>query len=157
MTSRVGPAKSRIARRSLRAFSIILLDIDDFKQINDCYGHLAGDEYLKRFAGLIRDTLRDQDIAGRIGGEEFLIVLPETAIEGAMQLAVRLRKNIEDFVLPVQNQDVRTTVSAGVCQYQRGMNEVSDLLDLADQALYEAKKSEKNKVLRASIPNPVDK
>jgi diguanylate cyclase (GGDEF)-like protein len=143
----------RIARRSQRAFSVILLDIDDFKQINDRFGHLAGDEYLKRLAGLIRDTLRDQDIAGRIGGEEFLIVLPETAIEGAMQLAVRLRMNVEGFVLTVQGQDVRTTISAGVCQYQRGMKDVKELLDLADQALYEAKRSEKNRVMRAAIPN----
>jgi diguanylate cyclase (GGDEF)-like protein len=142
----------RIARRSQRAFSVILLDIDDFKQINDRFGHLAGDEYLKRLAGLIRDTLRDQDIAGRIGGEEFLIVLPETAIEGAMQLAVRLRMNVEGFVLTVQGQDVRTTISAGVCQYQRGMKDVKELLDLADQALYEAKRSEKNRVMRVSIP-----
>jgi diguanylate cyclase (GGDEF)-like protein len=142
----------RIARRSDRAFSVILLDIDDFKQINDRYGHLSGDEYLKRLAGLIRDTLRDQDIAGRIGGEEFLVVLPETAIDGAMQLAVRLRKRVEEFVLPLQGQDVRTTISAGVCQYQRGMKDVKELLDLADQALYEAKRSEKNKVMRAAIP-----
>ncbi len=142
----------RIARRSQRAFSVILIDIDDFKQINDRYGHLSGDEYLKHMAGLIRDTLRDQDIAGRIGGEEFLVVLPETAIDGAMQLAVRLRKRVEEFVLPLQGQDVRTTISAGVCQYQRGMKDVKELLDLADHALYEAKRSEKNKVMRVSIP-----
>jgi diguanylate cyclase (GGDEF)-like protein len=145
----------RIARRSQRAFSVIMLDIDDFKQINDCYGHLSGDEYLKRLAGLIRQTLRDQDIAGRIGGEEFLIVLPETAIEGAMQLAVRIRKNVEEFVLILQGKEVRTTISAGVCQYQRGMKDVKELLDLADQALYEAKRAEKNKVMRVSIP-PAD-
>jgi diguanylate cyclase (GGDEF)-like protein len=146
----------RIARRSQRAFSVILLDIDDFKQINDRYGHLSGDEYLKRMAGLIRETLRDQDIAGRIGGEEFLVVLPETAIDGAMQLAVRLRKSVEEFVLPLQGQDVRTTISAGVCQYQRGMKDVKELLDLADQALYEAKRSEKNKVMRVSIPTAAE-
>ena len=147
---------SRIARRSRRAFSVILIDIDDFKQINDRYGHLSGDEYLKRLAGLIRDTLRDQDIAGRIGGEEFLVVLPETAIDGAMQLAVRLRKRVEEFVLPLQGQDVRTTISAGVCQYQRGMKDVKELLDLADQALYEAKRSDKNKVMRVSMPTPAE-
>ena len=89
----------RIARRSSRAFSIIMIDIDDFKKINDRFGHLSGDEYLKQFAGLIHASLRDQDIAGRIGGEEFLIILPETAIDGALQLAVRVRKRVEEFVL----------------------------------------------------------
>ncbi len=141
----------RIARRSNRVFSIIMLDIDDFKQINDRYGHLAGDEYLKRIAGLFQGTLREQDIAGRIGGEEFLVILPETTIEGAFQLAVRIRKGVEDFVLSLQNQEIRTTISAGVCQYERGLREVKELLDLADQAMYEAKKSEKNKVMRASL------
>ncbi len=141
----------RIARRSNRAFSVIMLDIDDFKQINDRYGHLSGDEYLKRLAGLIRETLRDQDLAGRIGGEEFLIVLPETAIEGALQLAVRIRKNVEDFAITLQDKEIRTTISAGVCQYERGLKDVKELLDLADQAMYEAKKSEKNKVMRASL------
>ncbi len=147
----------RIARRSNRVFSIIMLDIDDFKQINDRYGHLAGDEYLKRIAGLFQRTLREQDIAGRIGGEEFLVILPETAIEGAFQLAVRIRKGVEDFVLSLQSQEIRTTLSAGVCQYERGLKEVKDLLDLADQAMYEAKKSEKNKVMRASFSDLPEK
>ena len=141
----------RIARRSNRAFSVILLDIDDFKRINDGHGHLAGDEYLKRLSALIRDTLRDQDIAGRIGGEEFLVVLPETAVEGALQLAVRIRRAVEDFAMDLQGQAVRTTISAGVCQYERGMRDVKELLDLADRAMYEAKKAEKNKVMRAVL------
>jgi diguanylate cyclase (GGDEF)-like protein len=141
----------RIARRSNRAFSIIMLDIDDFKGINDRYGHLSGDEYLKQLAGLIRSSLRDQDLAGRIGGEEFLVVLPETAIDGALQLAVRIRKSVESFVLSLQKQEIRTTISAGVCQYERGLKDINELLGLADQAMYEAKKSEKNKVMRASL------
>ncbi len=146
----------RIARRSGRAFSVILIDIDDFKDINDRFGHLAGDEYLKRLGALIRQTLRDQDLAGRVGGEEFLMVLPETGVEGAMQLGVRLRRAVEEFVLPVQGRPVRTTISAGVCQYERGMRDVQELLDLADQALYEAKRSEKNKVMRVTIAPSAD-
>ncbi len=141
----------RIARRSERAFSIILIDIDDFKHINDRFGHLSGDEYLKRLAELIRNSLREQDISGRIGGEEFLVILPETAIEGALQLAVRIRKNIEEYVLPFQNAEIRTTISAGVCQYEKGLKDVKEFLELADQAMYQAKKSEKNKVMRASL------
>jgi diguanylate cyclase (GGDEF)-like protein len=143
---------SRIARRSGRAFSIIMIDIDDFKQINDRFGHLSGDEYLKLLAELITASLRDQDIAGRIGGEEFLIILPETAIDGAFQLAVRIRKNVEEFVLRYQNAEIRTTISAGVCQFERAIKDIKEFLDLADQAMYEAKKSEKNKVMQASFP-----
>ncbi len=139
----------RIARRNVRVFSIIMVDIDDFKQINDRYGHLCGDEYLKQIAGLFRRSLREQDIAGRVGGEEFLIILPETAIEGAFQLAVRIRKNVEAFVMHHRDFTVRTTISAGVCQFENAIHDVQEFLDLADRALYEAKKAEKNKVMQA--------
>lgn len=143
---------SRIARRSGRAYCIIMIDIDDFKQINDRFGHLSGDEYLKQLAALILGSLRDQDIAGRIGGEEFLVILPETAIDGAFQLAVRIRKTVEEFVLRYQKAEIRTTISAGVCQYEKSINDVKEFLDLADRAMYEAKKSEKNKVMQAFLP-----
>jgi diguanylate cyclase (GGDEF)-like protein len=148
---------SRIARRSGRALSIIMIDIDDFKQINDRFGHQSGDEYLRHLAELIRHSLRDQDIAGRIGGEEFLIILPETAIDGAFQLAVRIRKNVEEFVLPYQNSEIRTTISAGVCQFEKTIRDIKEFLDLADQAMYEAKKSEKNKVMQAFLPTKAEK
>jgi diguanylate cyclase (GGDEF)-like protein len=141
----------RIARRSERAFSVIMIDIDDFKGINDRYGHLAGDDYLKQLSGLFVRSLREQDIAGRVGGEEFLVILPETTIDGAMQLAVRVRVGVEGFSVPYQNSILRTTISAGVCQYEKGIKDARELLDLADQALYEAKKSEKNKVVRVSL------
>ncbi len=141
----------RIARRSERAFSIIMVDIDDFKQINDRHGHLAGDEYLKQVSELFVRSLREQDIAGRVGGEEFLLILPETAIDGALQLAVRIRLGVEEFIMPYQNQSIHTTISAGVCQYEKGVKDVKELLDLADQGLYEAKKAEKNRVMRASL------
>ena len=143
----------RIAKRSGRAFSIIIIDIDDFKQINDLYGHLAGDEYLKSIAELFTRLLREQDIAGRIGGEEFLVILPETNIDGAFQLAVRIRKNVRDFVLNYLNFKIKTTISAGVCQYENTMKDINDLLDIADQALYEAKRSGKNNVMQALLAN----
>lgn len=146
----------RIARRSGRAFSIIMIDIDNFKTINDRYGHLSGDEYLKQLAGLIHASLRDQDIAGRIGGEEFLIILPETAIDGAIQLAVRVRKRVEEFVLAHQDFRIRTTISAGVCQYEGKIKDTKEFLELADQALYEAKRAEKNQVMRASLSDEAD-
>lgn len=147
----------RVARRSERIFSIIMIDIDDFKRINDRHGHLAGDEYLKQLGVLIRNTLRDQDIAGRIGGEEFLVILPETGADGAVQLAVRLRQHIEEFVMTYREVAIRTTISAGVCQYEKGIMEVREFLDLADRALYEAKKSEKNKVISVSLADRSEK
>ena len=146
----------RIARRSSRAFSIIMIDIDNFKTINDRYGHLCGDEYLKQLAGLFQASLRDQDIAGRIGGEEFLIILPETAIEGALQLAVRVRKRVEEFVLRHRNFTIQTTICAGVCQYEAKIKDIKEFLELADQALYEAKRAEKNKVMRVSLSDEGD-
>jgi diguanylate cyclase (GGDEF)-like protein len=142
---------SRIARRSGRVFSIIIIDIDTFKQINDIYGHLSGDEYLKSIADLFSQSLREQDIAGRIGGDEFLIILPETTIDGALQLAVRIRKNVEEFVLNYLNFKIKTTISAGVCQYENSIKDVNELLDIADQALYEAKRSGKNNVMQAFL------
>ncbi|MBN2345138.1 MAG: diguanylate cyclase [Candidatus Aminicenantes bacterium] len=147
----------RIARRSGRAFSIILVDIDDFKQVNDRFGHLCGDAFLKRLAELISRSLREQDIAGRFGGEEFLVILPETSVDGAFQLAVRIRKNVEDLTFPYQGHAVRTTVSAGVCQYEKALKDIKEFLDLADQAMYEAKKAEKNKVMRAAIADLADR
>jgi diguanylate cyclase (GGDEF)-like protein len=144
---------SRIARRSGRAFSIIIIDIDDFKQINDLYGHISGDEYLKNIAELFGQSLREQDMAGRIGGEEFLIILPETTIDGAFQLAIRIRKKVEDFVINYLNFKIRTTVSAGVCQFENTIKDVNELLDVADQALYEAKRSGKNNVMQALLAN----
>ncbi|MCU0276317.1 MAG: GGDEF domain-containing protein [Acidobacteria bacterium] len=147
----------RIARRSERAFSVIMIDLDDFKRINDRYGHLAGDEYLAAVAGLFSRSLREQDIAGRIGGEEFLVILPETVIEGALHLAVRMRMSVEAFVLTYQGSDIRTTMSAGVCQYEKGIKDVKELLDLADQALYEAKKAEKNRVMRVALADLAEK
>ena len=142
----------RIARRYGRVFSIILIDLDDFKQINDRFGHLSGDEYLKGFAGLFFRSLREQDIAGRIGGEEFLAILPETAVDGAFQLAERIRKHVEEFALGHQGGGIRTTISAGVCQFGDNIASIQELLEGADQALYEAKKSGKNKVMQAPRP-----
>jgi len=147
----------RIARRSGRSFSIIMIDIDDFKQINDRFGHLSGDEFLKNLSQLFRSSLRDQDVAGRVGGEEFLIVLPETVIEGAFQLAVRIRKLVEDFVLHYQGQEIQTTISAGVCQFENKIKDVKEFLDLADRAMYEAKKAEKNKVMQTLLATRADR
>ncbi len=142
----------RIARRGRRALSVILLDSDDFKRLNDRFGHLAGDEYLQSLAGLIRGALREQDLAGRVGGEEFLVVLPETGLDGALQLAERLRRGAEEFVPPRGGTEARVTLSAGVCPFNEGVRDLTHFLELADRALYRAKQEGKNRVVAAEDP-----
>jgi diguanylate cyclase (GGDEF)-like protein len=143
----------RIAKRNERVFSIVVIDIDDFKQVNDTFGHSAGDEYLKQTGDVIKHTLREQDIAGRLGGEEFLIILPETGLNGALRLANRIRQQIEETGLDYQGNTIKATISAGVAQYKPDPASTppgaEQLFQQADNALYKAKKSGKNKVVKA--------
>ncbi|MCU0285412.1 MAG: GGDEF domain-containing protein [Acidobacteria bacterium] len=141
--------QNKIARRNNRIYSIMMIDIDDFKQINDNYGHLVGDDYLKKFAFVISRGLRDQDICGRIGGEEFLVILPETSLEGAVNLANRIREQIAQIELKVDDHVIKTTISAGVCQFGRHAFESRELLRMADLSLQKAKRSGKNIVINA--------
>ena len=149
----------KIAKRNDRVFSIVVIDIDDFKHVNDTFGHHAGDEYLKQVAFIIRHSLREQDISGRLGGEEFLILLPETNLDGAFHLANRIRKRIEETELIYQNNTINATISAGVSQYKLGttdavastISSTDQLFQQADEALYRAKNSGKNKVVKAEI------
>jgi diguanylate cyclase (GGDEF)-like protein len=140
----------KIAKRNNRLFSILVLDIDDFKYINDTHGHSAGDEFLKKIAFTINDSLREQDICGRIGGEEFLIVLPETDIEGGFILADRIRSRIEASEIEFQSFIIKATVSTGVCQFSPDEPPPTSetLFQWADHALYIAKNSGKNKVIK---------
>jgi diguanylate cyclase (GGDEF)-like protein len=151
--------QSKIARRNERVFSIVVIDIDDFKRINDTFGHHAGDEYLKQVAFIIKHSQREQDISGRLGGEEFLIILPETNLDGAFHLANRIRKRIEETELIYQDNTINATISAGVGQYKPGptdaaagtVNSTDQLFKQADEALYRAKNSGKNKIVKAKI------
>ncbi|MCK4836302.1 MAG: diguanylate cyclase [Candidatus Aminicenantes bacterium] len=137
----------KMVKRSQRLFSVVLLDIDDFKKINDSYGHLAGDEILKQVAYTIRHNLREQDIASRFGGEEFLILLPDTLLEGAYKLSNRIRQKIEEMELKFQKYSIKTTISAGISQFNPGTPKIESLIRSADIALYRAKKEGKNKVV----------
>ncbi|HLP62452.1 MAG TPA: GGDEF domain-containing protein [Candidatus Deferrimicrobium sp.] len=141
--------QSKIARRNNRIFSVVIIDIDDFKHINDTYGHLAGDDYLKKFAYVITRTLREQDICGRIGGEEFLVILPETTLDGAVSLANRIREQIEKTGLIIPERTIKTTISAGVSQFGRHAIDSRELLKIADLSLQKAKSSGKNTVVSA--------
>lgn len=140
----------KIAKRNNRIFSLIMFDIDDFKIINDKYGHIAGDEFLKNVASHININLREQDFAGRFGGDEFLIILPETKIEGATILADRIREKIEKSEIVYRDHKIETTISGGISQFNFSYNNIKELLEITDKALYKAKKSGKNKVIKAN-------
>jgi len=140
----------KIAKRNNRIFSLIMFDIDDFKAINDKHGHIAGDEFLKNVASHINKHIREQDFAGRFGGDEFLIILPETEIEGAVILANRIREKIEKSETVYRDHKIKTTISGGISQFSFSYNNIGELLEITDKALYKAKKLGKNKVIKAN-------
>ena len=132
--------------RYLRRLSVILIDIDNFKSLNDTYGHLAGDRVLQAFAAVIRERSRAQDRAGRFGGEEFLVVLPETGLRGATSLAERIRAHVEARVAAEAGIDRTVTASFGVATYRLRTGGADNLVEQADRALYRAKARGKNRV-----------
>jgi diguanylate cyclase (GGDEF)-like protein/PAS domain S-box-containing protein len=131
--------------RSLRygdLFSVLLIDIDHFKQVNDIYGHLCGDDLLYAFALLLKASCRDTDHVGRWGGEEFIVLIPNTNLSSAVLMADKLRATIAEHVFTTVGT---LTVSIGVATYRNGMSE-DDLFQLADNALYRAKSNGRNRV-----------
>lgn len=134
-------------------FSIILMDIDHFKKINDTYGHDAGDLVLVKFAEILRSTCRKLDLPARWGGEEFLILLPETSLLQALSLAERLRKQIERTVIHHKNQEIRITTSCGVCSISQN-KDLNSLLKHADIYLYQAKLKGRNRVIPLVMQKP---
>ncbi|MBY0432141.1 MAG: sensor domain-containing diguanylate cyclase, partial [Rhodospirillales bacterium] len=134
------------ARRHDRALSVLMLDADHFKSINDTYGHNAGDETLRQLAASARQSLRDIDVIGRLGGEEFAILLPEEGLEGGRIAAERLRAGMSQLQLMVGSEIVRFTVSIGVAELSPQDKGIDDLLRRSDQALYRAKNNGRNRV-----------
>ena len=138
------------ASRSDLSLSLMMIDVDHFKPINDTYGHLAGDEVLKQIAQIISLTVkRPSDTLARYGGEEFSIILPHTEFEGAMILAERIRIVCEQSQLVAHNATLSVTISIGVSAVQNfdtSNFEIADLIDSADQALYQSKKNGRNQV-----------
>ncbi len=133
------------SKRYSRDLSIIIFDIDHFKKVNDTYGHLIGDEVLKGIALLVKNTVRTTDIFARWGGEEFIILLPETLLDRAVIVAERIRKTIEEYIFP----EVGTkTCSFGVTIYHNDSNETyNQFINRADTHLYSAKNSGRNRVI----------
>jgi len=138
--------------RSAKPLSLILIDVDHFKKVNDTYGHPAGDKVLMGVANGLKTRLRPRDLVARYGGEEFVLVLPETDPEGALVVAERVRQVIEAAVHPISsNQTLRVTISLG-CATSGGKLPfvgAADLLESADKALYAAKRSGRNRVVTA--------
>jgi diguanylate cyclase (GGDEF)-like protein len=136
----------KYARRYNEELSMSMLDIDHFKNVNDLYGHLTGDDVLEKVAGIIMQNIRDTDKAGRYGGEEFIIVLPKTGLSPALKLAERIRRTIESFkIKDSQGKTLSVTVSQGLTGYKPGDDEYS-LISRADKALYQAKKKGRNRI-----------
>lgn len=128
-------------------FSIIMMDLDNFKDINDTYGHLAGDKVLKEIGNILRNYLRAKDIPARTGGEEFTIILPGISKEEATLVAERLRKVIANYTVEHENTKINPTASFGVSEMREGIEAPEDLIKEADEKLYQAKRTGKNKVV----------
>jgi diguanylate cyclase (GGDEF)-like protein len=145
-------AELAASQRHGRALSLLMLDIDHFKRVNDAHGHLAGDEALKMVSFILRGAVRKEDVIARYGGEEFVVVARETALDGARALAERVRRAVERSRCAWQGIELAVTVSVGVTgcaglpEFVPGRTE-RELVDAADRALYAAKQNGRNRVV----------
>ena len=133
------------ARRYDRQLSLLIFDIDYFKNINDQYGHLAGDYVLRELARIVQERIRRDEVFARYGGEEFVIALPETSLQGAVTLAENLRARVETHGFAFQGERIPVTISIG-CAVLGEEKSAADLIQLADDKLYEAKRGGRNRV-----------
>ncbi len=132
--------------RTKKPLSVIIMDIDHFKQVNDDYGHLVGDQVLTQVARLLQQSVRKTDIVGRYGGEEFLIILPDCSAAEGSKVAEKIRTAVQDAVF---DSDLKVTISGGVAEYKD--QSIEKLVDDADNYLYEAKQKGRNKILPAVL------
>ncbi|OFZ67576.1 MAG: hypothetical protein A2V79_11785 [Betaproteobacteria bacterium RBG_16_56_24] len=142
------------SRRYSLELSVLMLDIDHFKRINDTYGHQAGDVTLSALASLVMTSLRDMDIVARYGGEEFLVICTNTAIDGAALVAERLRQLVESHQVEItdgsgERQAIQVSISIGVAGLGASVDNKEKLVQAADQALYRAKREGRNRVIVA--------
>jgi len=130
------------------AFSLLMIDVDHFKKYNDTYGHQAGDVALARVGTVLKESIRDVDRAGRYGGEEFAVVLPETPLAAALVVAERIRARMEGEKLPVKSGEASVTLSIGVAERPTHAATAAEIVAVADAALYDAKEEGRNKVMK---------
>jgi diguanylate cyclase (GGDEF)-like protein len=140
------------ADRAARPLSVVMVDLDRFKAINDRWGHGKGDEVLATIAGVLRRSVRTADFVGRAGGEEFVLLLADTDHTGALVVAEKVRKAVARTRLPMIDRPV--TASFGVAVFPRDCSDASELLDYADEAMYEAKQQGRNRVASYDPPVP---
>jgi len=139
------------SKRTGESVAVAMVDLDRFKAVNDTYGHPTGDVVLYETAEILRETAREVDIVGRYGGEEFIAILPGTAEDNAAQFAERVRQRIEEHVFRDDSTEIRMTTSAGVAAYPSdAVPDADSLLKRADEALYNAKETGRNQIIRAS-------
>jgi diguanylate cyclase (GGDEF)-like protein len=138
------------SRRYGRPLTVLMMDVDHFKSVNDSHGHEVGDRVLRVLADECRRNLRQQDVLGRYGGEEFVAFLPETTREVAEEVAERLRKSVESLRVPIERDNIRVTLSIGIATLREKDRDISALIIAADQALYDAKQRGRNRVVATS-------
>ena len=135
------------ALRYKHFLSVFMLDIDHFKPINDTYGHLVGDSILNNFANILESSIRHTDYTARYGGDEFVVILPETSLTKAEELAERLRKQITEYSFPIEhNKEIKITASIGIASFPEHAKTEQELLNAADSAMYHAKQAGRNQV-----------
>lgn len=134
------------AKRHSTELTILFLDVDDFKLFNDSFGHQAGDKALASIANVIRQESRTGDVAIRYGGEEFVVIMPNTGEQNAMALSERIRKKIEGLVIAINGKELSLTISGGISSYPADADDGYVLLNMADRALYRAKAMGKNNI-----------
>lgn len=145
---RLGEEMPRAKKHNLK-LSMLMVDLDHFKQCNDTYGHLVGDIVLKEIARIMKEHIRQVDLLGRYGGEEFVIALPDTDKSSAAHVADRIRQSVEKYRFKAYDETITMTISIGVATYPDDGSDVAVLIDRADQALYKAKAEGRNKVISA--------
>lgn len=133
------------ATRAKTPLAGIMADIDNFKRINDDYGHQVGDEVIREIGVILRRTLRKYDHAGRYGGEEFFLVLPDTDVEQARRIAERFRNELKDLKIETERENLRITISMGITKYRLGEKRET-WIARADRAMYMAKEAGRDKI-----------
>jgi len=140
------------SRVDKKPFSVLVLDIDHFKEINDTYGHITGDAILQQLAAVLLKAVRGSDMVGRVGGEEFIFMLPNTPLDRAVDIAERLRKEVESQKFDHTKDDyVSLTISIGVVYDDGTVEDFRALVEKGDAALYKAKKNGRNQVITSEI------